>query len=142
MILAGSFIAAADDFHLLASLDDAVVNPAHTNPADIVVVLDRGDAELKRGIRITGRRGNVFENRFKKRLNTFPRLFEFPGSGAFAAGGVEDGEVESLIIRAQLNEQVKDLIKHLVGPSIGPVNLVNDHDRSKLMLKSFLQNKA
>src|SRR5215216_3706531 len=117
MIFASAFIAAADDFHLLGGLDDAIVNPADADSADVVIILNGGDAQLKRSIRIAVGRGDVLQNCFKERLNAGAGFFEFPGSGASAAGGVEDGEIKSLVVGAQFDEQIEHFVEHFMRAS-------------------------
>ena len=44
-------------------------------------------------------------------------------------GGEDVREIELLLAGSQLHEGVEDLVEHLVGPGIGPVDLVDHHDR-------------
>jgi hypothetical protein len=76
------------------------------------------DADLKRLVRIAVRRRDVLQHRLEHRLDVLARLFQLPARGARAAGGVEHREVQRLVIRAQLDEQVEDLIQHFVGPRV------------------------
>ncbi len=70
------------------------------------------------------------------------RFFQVPGCDAGAAAGVEDGEIERLIVRAKLDEQIEHLVEHLVGAGVGAVDLVEDDDRPQLVLKRFFQHEA
>ena len=51
------------------------------------------------------------------------------GSIAFLAGGEEVWKVAQYILSAQVQEQFKRLVQHLVGPGIRPVDLVDHHHR-------------
>src|SRR5207302_9334091 len=45
------------------------------------------------------------------------------------------------VVRVQLHEQVEDLIQYLGRPGVGPVDLVDDHNRPQSALERFAQHK-
>ena len=56
--------------------------------------------------------------------------------------GVNDREIELLIVRFQLDEKIEDQIEHLVRPRVFAVDLVDDDDRLGLVLERFAQNET
>ena len=46
-----------------------------------------------------------------------------------AAAGVERREVELLVARFEVEEQLEHLVEHFGGPRVGAVDLVDDDDR-------------
>ena len=43
---------------------------------------------------------------------------------------------------SELDEQVEDLVEHLVGPGVGAVDLVDDDDRPQAALEGLAQHEA
>ena len=56
-------------------------------------------------------------------------LVEVVDDPALEAGAVEHREVELLVVRAQLDEQVEGLVEGAGRVGVGPVDLVDDDDR-------------
>src|SRR5258706_11864817 len=88
------------------------------------------------------RSGDVLEDRLEERLDAGAGVFELPGSGSSAAGSVEDGEIQSFIISAELDEEIEDLVEHFMRAGVGAVGFIGHHDRAKLMPESFFENEA
>ncbi len=71
-----------------------------------------------------------------------------PGTAALAARrpgpgvGVEHGEIELLLGRVEIDEQVVDLVEHFLGPGVGPIDLVDDDDRRQPALERLAQDES
>ncbi len=63
------------------------------------------------------------------------------GAGGAGLGhGVEDGEVELLLLGVEVDEQVIDLVEDLLGAGIGAVNLVDDDDGLQTGFQSLAED--
>ena len=133
---------AAADRDLLAGFDLAVVDATDADAADVVVVENAADLDLQGFIEIAVRRGDVLQQRFEDGENVRARLLKLPGRGTGPAAGVEDREIEGLVVGAQFDEEVEYFIEHGMGPGVGAVDFVDDDDRAKLVLECFFENEA
>ncbi len=80
---------------LLTGLNHAIVNSAHANSADIIVVLNAGDLHLQTFVPITMRRGNVLQQRFEHRHNVrCPFAQATHEAVPSSSAGVQHGEIE------------------------------------------------
>ena len=76
---------ALNNCHLLAGPDGTVVDPTDPDSADIIIVEDRGDLNLKRLVFVAVRRRNMLQQCLENRLNVGSRLFQMPGCDSRAA---------------------------------------------------------
>ena len=56
--------------------------------------------------------------------------------------GVDDGEIELILGRIEIDEQVVDLVEYFRNTGVGPVDLVDDDDRRQLGLQRLHQHVA
>ena len=61
---------------------------------------------------------------------------------AVARVRINDGKIELIFGRVQIDEEIIDFVQDFLGPSIGPVNLVEHNDRRQLRRQGLLQNVA
>ena len=71
-----------------------------------------------------------------------PRLVQFVRGEAELAAGVDMREVGQAVVGAQLQEQVEDLVQHFVRRGVGPIDLVDDHDRLQAALQGLGEHEA
>src|SRR3546814_12830997 len=72
---------------------------------------------------------NMADDRLEQRFErAFARVGAVGGETA-AARGVEDREVELLVIGFERQEQLERLVEHFGGARVAAVDLVADHDR-------------
>ena len=64
------------------------------------------------------------------------------GSSASLGVGVEDGEIELVLLGVEIDEEVVDLVQNFLRARVGAVNLIDDNDRRKLGFESLAQNIA
>ena len=110
-VLCGTVAAAKD--HLLAVLDVAALHTADADAADVIVVIDVGEQDLRRAIQVSLRGGNLLEDHVKQRLHVRAGHVWVGGSIAVAAGGIHNRELELIVVRAELDEQVEHLVDDL-----------------------------
>ena len=133
---------AADDGDLLAGADAAVEDSPDADAADVVVVENAADLDLQGFVGIAVGSGNVFQQGLEDGSDVGALFLQVPGCDSGAAAGVEDREIERLIIGAKFDEQIEDLVEHLMGAGVGAVDLVDDDDRAKLVLEGLFQDEA
>ncbi len=68
-------------------------------------------------------------------------MFQLHLGVAEAARGVEVREVELRIGCAQFDEEVEDLVQHLVGSRVQPVDLVDDDDGAEVVHERLAQDE-
>ena len=61
---------------------------------------------------------------------------------AVLCAGVNDREIELLVGRLELDEQIENHVEHLVRPGIFAIDLVDDNDRLGLVLKRLAQHES
>ncbi len=84
----------------------------------------------------------MLQKRLENRADVRAGLLQFPGSRTGSPAGVENREIERLLISAQFHEQIEYFVQNRIGPRIRAVDLVDHHDGPKLMLKRLLQDEA
>ena len=133
-------IIAYHGFLILA--DNAALYSAYAYSADIIIVVDRGNEQLKRSVFVALGRGDIIKYRIEKRLQVFARLIGREGSRARSARAPEHRSVELFIGSIQLEQKLQYLIAYLVETSIGAVYLVYHNDDGMTEFKRTLKHKA
>ena len=77
----------------------------------------------------------------KSGIRSRRRIVEVEGRFAFPARGVNDREIQLLLARLQLDEQVEGLVDDLLDPGVGAVDLVDDDDRPQAELQGLLEHE-
>jgi hypothetical protein len=82
----------------------------------------------------------VLEDGVEQRLQILARRLHVLARGAGLGVRIEDGELELLFGGIEVDEQVVDLVQHLVRPRVLAVDLVHDEDRGQLLLEGLAQD--
>ena len=61
---------------------------------------------------------------------------------AVLGAGVNDREIELLVVRFQFHEKIENHVEHLVRAGVFAVDLVDDDDRLDLVLERFLKHET
>ena len=61
---------------------------------------------------------------------------------AVTGTGINIGKVGQLVVGAEFQEQIEDLVQHLLWAGVGPVDLVDDHQRLQTALHCLGQHEA
>ena len=69
----------------------------------------------------------VLDEQVQQRPQVRARLVERQGRGAHTGVGVHDGELDLVLVRAEVHEQLVDRVHDLCRPGIGAVDLVDGH---------------
>ena len=123
-------------------LHGAVDDAPDDEPADVVVPVHHRHAELQAHGGIEAGRRDRFQDRLEERLEGGALDLEIGRGRAGARVRVEDGELELVLRRLEVDEEVVDLVQHLGGPRVAPVDLVDDDDRRQPGLERLLQDEA
>ncbi|MPM89981.1 hypothetical protein SDC9_137097 [bioreactor metagenome] len=78
----------------------------------------------------------------KQRCQVGSRLIGRQRRRAVAAGAVDNGGVKLFVCGVEVEQQLQNLLLHLAGSGVRPVNLVDDQDDLMPELQCFLQHKA
>ena len=127
--LTGELVAEHDrDF--VARVQPAPPDLADADAADVARVVERVDAELQGPIDVVlGRYRNALQDRLEERLHGLAVGLRVERRPPLQRRGVDDGEVELLLGRAELVEQLEGVVDDPVGPRARPVELVHHDDR-------------
>ena len=131
-----------DQHDLLPALDPARGDPADGDPADVLGEVERRAEHLQRAVGVDLGAGDLLDDQVEQGLDV-PSVA--PAGRAEAkpalARGEDVGEVELLLVGAEFDEGVEDLVEDLVRPGVGPVDLVDDHDRPELVRERLAQHE-
>ena len=128
------------DRHVAADL--AALDAADADQADEVAVVELADAHLERAVEVDLRRRDVLHDRFVERGHVAGARGVVQAGVAVQRRGVDDREVELLVGRAELVEQVEHLVDDPVRTGARAVDLVDDHDRLEAHRERLLGHEA
>ena len=144
----GNLVFVIHHHHRHAGLDAAVKHAANTETAGVGRIIERGDLQLQRRVRRTGGGGNVGQHGVEQRHHVGSgsamrrRVLHVHARPAVEAGSVDDREVELLVGRAELVEQVEGLVDDPVRTRAGAVDLVDHDDGLEAQRQCLLGDKA
>src|SRR5450830_1707251 len=121
-------IGTVQDDHVHAGFHAATVDAANADLADVGRVIERGHLHLQRAVRIVVTHGHVLQDGVEQRLHVAVAHVFGQAGIAVQARGVDDGEIQLLVVRAQLVEQFKGLVDGPVRTRARTVDLVDDDD--------------
>ena len=99
----------------VADLDAAVEDAADRDAAEVVARIEVGDEQLQRRVGIAARRRHVLDDRVEQRAQVLARPVLIVGWPCPALRvGVEHREIELLLGRVEIDEQVVDLVQHFL----------------------------
>ena len=77
---------------------------------------------------VVARRRHPVEDQLEQRMHVGTRLVLRERGQAVAGDRVDDREVDLRLVGVEVEEQLVDLVHHLGGAGVGPVDLVHDQD--------------
>ena len=99
---------------------------------------------LQRMVGLVGRRRDVLDEQLHQHgqvgRGVLGRRVERGPAGPGV--GVDDREVDLLLVGVEVEEQLVDLVDHLVDPRVGPVDLVDRDDHRQPRLERLAQHEA
>ena len=134
-------VATVDANDLLAVCDFAADDASVGDTAEVVAVVEvRHEHAEKVHIGLRWRR-DVFHNRLVERLHVVAGIGDFIFGEALLGTGVDVGEIQLLVARAEFHEKLEHHVENLVRTGILAVDLVDDHDRLQSVLHGLAQNE-
>ena len=126
----------------VADLHAAVEDAADRDAAEIVARIEVGDEQLQRRVRVAARRRHVLDDRVEQRPQILARAVRIARGRADPGVGVEHREIELVLGRVEIDEQIVDLVQHFLRARVGPVDLVDDDNRRQPALERLAQHEA
>ncbi len=128
--------------HLLAHLGPAVLDAAHPDAADKVVVIDARAEHLEGGLGVALGALDILQNGLEQRLEVGARHVRAVAGGACPARAEDHRAVQLLIGGAKVHQQQQNLVDDLLDPRVRPVDLVHRDHQREVLLQRLLQHKA
>ncbi len=100
------------------------------------------DQCLQRMPRLKGRSRNVVVDDLEQRLEVCSHHCRIERGTSRPGIAVDDGELDLLLVRVEVQEQLVDLVHYLFGTRIGPVDLVDHEHHRQAPLERLAQHEA
>ena len=134
-------IVVVDHHHLLIDPDRAVVHLADADAPHILIIVDGADQYLGSGLRIPFGSGNGVDNCLKERRHVLRFILRIPERVAVSCRGKDKGTVKLRVRCVQIHQKLQNLVNHLRGPCVRPVNFIDTDDHRKLQLQGLAEHK-
>ena len=142
-------VRSTDDHHRLIRFDGTGEDAANAHTTDEVIVVDVGDLQLQRSVRLNRRAWDVFDDGVEQRtqiavlrFQTGVALLQGVFHEALTAGTVHHREVELPIFGAEFDHQVEDAVGDDGGRAVGLIDLVDHQDHLEAGLDGFAQHET
>ena len=126
----------------VADLDPPVEDAADRDASEVVARVEVGDEHLQRRIGIAPRRRHAVDDGVEERPQVLARLGDAHARGPGPGARVEHREVDLLLVRVEVDEEVVDLVEDFLRPRVRPVDLVDDDERRQPALERLAQHEA
>ena len=130
------------DHDILILPDDAALDAADTDTADIIVVVDGGDEHLQLAVFVSLGRRHIFQNLIKQGAQIGAGYIRIERGRTRSARAEDHRAVQLLVVCVQLHEQLENLVLHLFDAGVRLVDLIDDDDDAMVQLQSTLQHEA
>ena len=117
------------------------MDAAGQDTAEERIGLERRHQHAEGGIGFDLRRRHVAQDQVEQRLHVLVLGLQRRRRPALAGRREQGREIELLVARLEGGEQVEDLVMDLVGPGIGAVDLVDQHDRAQSEAQRLAQHE-
>ena len=84
----------------------------------------------------------MLQDRFEQQAQIGCRLVRIPFGDAQPGVGVDHREIELVLGRVQIDEQIVDLVEHFLNARIRAVDFIDHHDRRQARFQRFHQHVA
>ena len=127
--------------HILIHTNRTIINLTNTDTANIFVIINGTDQNLKRCILISLRSRNVIDNSLKQRSHIPVFIAQFQNCITSLGRCIDKWAVQLLVRSVQINEQLQNLINNFFRASFRTVNLIDTYDNRKIQIQCFSQNE-
>ncbi len=142
--------------HRLTAAHTPAVDPPDADLADVAGVVQCRDLQLQRSVDVVGARRHLPQDRGEQRRHrqafrggvtravhaVLRQVFEPVERKAVDGRRVDHREVELLLARTQLVEEIEGLVDRPVGTRAGPVDLVDHDDRLQAQRQRLARHEA
>ena len=118
------------------------MDTANHDATQKIAVVQGGDLKLEGLFRIANGGWDVAKNGLKERLHVFAFSLHVWLGVATHAATKEVGEIALVVVGAEFEEKVQNLVDSDFRINPSPVNFIDKYDRSKALFKRLLQNEA
>ena len=132
----------ADSGELIARRHLPRVDLAHRKPSQMVRIPQVGDQHAERLRGIGNRRRDFADDGIEQRVQVLLRPIDGGLGNAVPAGGVEDRQIELVLVGVEVDQQCQDIVHHLRRPRVGPVDLVDDQNQMEAELERLAEHEA
>ncbi len=130
------------DRHIVTGPKPPASDAADGEPAEIVAVVEVRDHQLKASLALRRGRGELLQDGIEEQLQVGVFSVWLRPRRALAGVGIEDGKVELILCRVEVDEQIEDLVHHFLDARVLAIDLVHHHQDGKLQRKRLSQNVA
>ena len=109
-------------------------------PPYILIGFQCRDHHLQGTFLVALRRGNLLHDGLHERLEVIRIILHVIFGNAVPCRRIDDGELELVIIRIQLDEELQDFVIDVIHPLVRPVNLVDDDNGLEFLLQGLAQD--
>ena len=124
------------------ALHDAAADAADAEQPDVRVVVEARHLQLQRAFRSTAGGGHVLTIASNSGVMSPERASGSVDRVALERRGVDHGEIELLVARAEPVEEIERLIEHPARACAVAVDLVDDDDRREAVRNAFWSRSA
>ena len=126
----------------LSLLDHTALNSTNADTTNELVVVDRGNENLKGLFLLSVGSRHIFKNCVKKGCKILAGSMRIKGSSTCSTRAEEHGRVKLLVGSIKLKKKLKHLVTDLIKTCIGTVNLVNNDDNAVVHRKCLLKHES
>ncbi len=128
--------------HHLAAGDGPLADPAHGQAAEIGGAVEVGHQGLEWVPVLVGGGGDALHQQLEEGLQRRPLQLGVERRPAVPGVGIDDGELDLVVVGVEVEEQLVDLVDHMGHTGVGPVDLVDDQDDGEPGLERLAEHEA
>jgi hypothetical protein len=125
----------------ITGLDATVNDTANKALAEESIGLDLSHEHAERSIGVALGGGDMLKDALEKGLHVRADDVRLLVGPAGAAGSVDDGVLELLVVGIEVDEHIKDLVLDLTDTGRRTINLVDDDDGAETLLESLAEDE-
>ena len=139
--LADAAVGAADR-NLRAAPENAAVDATDGDASDIVAPSKVGHEHLQWSGFVGDWCGHALDDFLEQLIDALIAGVDTARGPAVTAGRVNHREIKRMVVSAEIDEKVEDLVHHALDARFWTIALVDDHDRLQSKLERFAQDKS
>ena len=126
----------------IADLDPAVEDAPDRNTPQVVARIEVGHEHLERSLAVPARWRHTVHDGIEQRAQILTAVVRRQARRAGPRAGVEHREINLLLGRIQVDEEVVHLVQHFLRTRVGAVDLVDHDDWRQTPFEGFPENEA